>query len=92
MKQVNDCGKRAAARYPDVTYWDYNWRKGGGSARMIEISKTSYIIAESGKIGVESTYCFAKLEKVDGIITEASLSETLTEAAEKLNVKIIPAE
>ena len=61
-------------------------------ARMIEISKTSYIIAESGKIGVESTYCFAKLEKADGIITEASLSETLTEAAEKLNVKIIPAE
>lgn len=61
-------------------------------ARMIEISKTSYVIAESGKIGVESTYCFAKLEKVDGIITEANLSETLTEAAEKLNVKIIPAE
>jgi predicted adenine nucleotide alpha hydrolase (AANH) superfamily ATPase len=22
-----------------MTYWDYNWRKKGGSARMIEISK-----------------------------------------------------
>lgn len=30
---------RAAARYPDLMYWEYNWRKGGGSARMIEISK-----------------------------------------------------
>jgi predicted adenine nucleotide alpha hydrolase (AANH) superfamily ATPase len=39
MQQVNDCGLRAASRYPGLAYWDYNWRKGGGSARMIEISK-----------------------------------------------------
>ena len=39
MEQINDCGKRAATRYPNLTYWEYNWRKGGGSARMIEISK-----------------------------------------------------
>lgn len=39
MKQINGCGERAAARYDGVSYWDYNWRKGGGSARMIEISK-----------------------------------------------------
>jgi epoxyqueuosine reductase len=39
MQQINDCGVRAASRYPDLMYWDYNWRKGGGSARMIEISK-----------------------------------------------------
>ncbi|WP_048992655.1 epoxyqueuosine reductase QueH, partial [Burkholderia cenocepacia] len=39
MQQINDCGKRAAAHYPELMYWDYNWRKGGGSARMIEISK-----------------------------------------------------
>jgi epoxyqueuosine reductase len=39
MEQINDCGVRAAAHYPDMTYWEYNWRKGGGSARMIEISK-----------------------------------------------------
>ena len=25
--------------YDDVIYWDYNWRKAGGSQRMIEISK-----------------------------------------------------
>ncbi len=39
MQQINDCGTRAAAKYPDIVYWDYNWRKKGGSQRMIEISK-----------------------------------------------------
>ncbi|EPL6453088.1 MULTISPECIES: epoxyqueuosine reductase QueH [Providencia] len=39
MQQINDCGKRAVAPYEGMEYWDYNWRKKGGSARMIEISK-----------------------------------------------------
>lgn len=39
MEQINGCGHRAADRYEDVSYWDYNWRKKGGGARMIEISK-----------------------------------------------------
>ena len=39
MEQINGCGERAAARYPGLTYWTFNWRKGGGSARMISVSK-----------------------------------------------------
>ena len=39
MEQINDCGHRAAAKYPGVVYWDYNWRKKGGASRMVEISK-----------------------------------------------------
>jgi len=39
MDQINGCGLRAAARYPGIEYWTYNWRKGGGSQRMLEISK-----------------------------------------------------
>jgi epoxyqueuosine reductase len=39
LQQINDCGHRAAAGYPDMIYWDYNWRKGGGATRMVEISK-----------------------------------------------------
>ncbi|WP_410488568.1 epoxyqueuosine reductase QueH [Acinetobacter sp. 2019-01-05] len=39
MAQINDCGIRAASHYPEIQYWDYNWRKNGGSSRMIEISK-----------------------------------------------------
>ncbi|HLB33435.1 MAG: hypothetical protein A3F67_05860 [Verrucomicrobia bacterium RIFCSPHIGHO2_12_FULL_41_10] len=39
MEQINDSGTRAAARYEGLSYWTFNWRKGGGSERMIEISK-----------------------------------------------------
>lgn len=39
LEQINDCGTRAASHYPDLVYWTYNWRKQGGSARMLEISK-----------------------------------------------------
>ncbi len=39
MNQINDCGVRAAGRYPEMTYWTYNWRKEGGSQRMYEIAK-----------------------------------------------------
>lgn len=39
LDQINDCGVRAAAHYPGLTYWTFNWRKNGGSQRMLEISK-----------------------------------------------------
>lgn len=39
FNQINGCGHRAAEPYEGITYWDYNWRKKGGSARMLEISK-----------------------------------------------------
>ena len=39
MDQINTSGDKAAARYDEITYWDFNWRKQGGSSRMIEISK-----------------------------------------------------
>lgn len=42
MDQINGCGIRAAERYPDLIYWTYNWRKDGGSARMIDISKREH--------------------------------------------------
>jgi predicted adenine nucleotide alpha hydrolase (AANH) superfamily ATPase len=39
MDQINGCGERAAAKYPDLAYWTFNWRKGGGAQRMLDISK-----------------------------------------------------
>ncbi len=39
MEQINECGLKAASAYPDLIYWTYNWRKQGGSSRMIELSK-----------------------------------------------------
>lgn len=39
MEQINDCGLRAASRHEGMEYWTFNWRKKGGSARMLEVSK-----------------------------------------------------
>ncbi len=39
MEQINGCGVRAAARYPGMVYWEFNWRKKGGASRMLDISK-----------------------------------------------------
>ena len=42
MEQINDCGVRAASKYKNITYWQYNWRVDGGSARMYEIAKAEH--------------------------------------------------
>ena len=39
LEQINASGLKAANRYNDLDFWDFNWRKQGGSARMLEISK-----------------------------------------------------
>ncbi|HLA75664.1 MAG TPA: epoxyqueuosine reductase QueH [Gammaproteobacteria bacterium] len=39
MEQINGCGERAAARHEGLSYWTFNWRKGGGSQRTVAISK-----------------------------------------------------
>jgi predicted adenine nucleotide alpha hydrolase (AANH) superfamily ATPase len=39
MNQINESGKRAVLPYEGLTYWDFNWRKGGGADRMVEIAK-----------------------------------------------------
>ncbi len=61
-------------------------------SRIIELSKTSYVMAESRKIGYEGNYRFATVDKVSGIITESKLSDELVTAADKLGVNIITAD
>ncbi|HFC52965.1 MAG TPA: epoxyqueuosine reductase QueH [Gammaproteobacteria bacterium] len=39
LEQVNASGERAASRYPGLTYWTRNWRKGGGQQRGMEIAR-----------------------------------------------------
>ena len=39
MVQINDCGVQAVKPYKNLTYWTYNWRKKGGSKRMVELAK-----------------------------------------------------
>jgi len=38
MDQINASGVRSSAPY-NIPYWDFNWRKKGGSSRMLELSK-----------------------------------------------------
>lgn len=42
MEQVYDCGLRAASHYDNVIFWDFNWRKDGGSARSDKIRKEEH--------------------------------------------------
>ncbi|MDD3375104.1 MAG: epoxyqueuosine reductase QueH [Candidatus Omnitrophica bacterium] len=39
LDQITESGMRIATNYPDISYWDYNWRKDGGSQRMYELAK-----------------------------------------------------
>ncbi|KAA0456374.1 MAG: epoxyqueuosine reductase QueH [Candidatus Thioglobus sp.] len=39
IEQINACGARSAGNYAGINYWDFNWRKQGGSSRMLELSK-----------------------------------------------------
>ncbi len=39
MNQINTSGVKAASKYPNVSYWTYNWRKNGGGERMYQIAK-----------------------------------------------------
>lgn len=38
MEQINVSGVRSSAPY-NIHYWNFNWRKKGGSSRMLELSK-----------------------------------------------------
>ena len=42
MAQINSCGVQAANAIGNVHYWTLNWRKKGGSQRMIELSKQEH--------------------------------------------------
>ena len=37
--QVTRAGVQAASQFSELTYWELNWRKGGGSQRMSDLAK-----------------------------------------------------
>ena len=39
LDQIHAAGRKAVESFPDVVYWDQNWRKGGLSERRIAIIK-----------------------------------------------------
>jgi predicted adenine nucleotide alpha hydrolase (AANH) superfamily ATPase len=55
FNQINGCGHRAASRYDGVSYWDYNWRKGGGQAECLRFPNGN--ISTSKNIAAVSIPC-----------------------------------
>lgn len=47
IRQVDECGRRAAARYAGLIYWDHNWRKLGGADRAAEIAEREQFYRQS---------------------------------------------
>ncbi len=39
LPQINDAGRKAVDLYPEVTFWEQNWRKGGLQLRRGELIK-----------------------------------------------------
>jgi hypothetical protein len=39
LEQVNAAGQAAARKHPEVLFWPHNWRKKGGSQRMVEVAR-----------------------------------------------------
>ena len=58
-------------------------------AKVLEIGKKNFIMAESRKIGVEANFSFATFENVFGLITETKPAPGILSAAEKINLEII---
>jgi epoxyqueuosine reductase len=42
MDQINASGVRASEWFPNMIYWTLNWRKGGGSKRMVDLAKEEH--------------------------------------------------
>ena len=39
LDQINEAGRRASSLYPDTTFWEQNWRKGGLQDRRNQLLK-----------------------------------------------------
>lgn len=55
LSQVNAAGQKAASRHSGLVYWEHNWRKGGGSLLMDQISRQENFYRQ--------TYCGCSFSK-----------------------------
>ena len=67
----------------------YDIEDGISKAKIISMSKTSYVVAESMKLNSEGNYNYATLDELNGLITDEKPSEDIVRAAEEYGVKII---
>lgn len=58
-------------------------------AKILNLSKKNFIVAESAKLGVEGRFSFANFEKISGLITETEPNAEILKSAKNLNIEII---
>ena len=58
-------------------------------AKILDLSKKNFVVAESRKLETEGKFSFATFEKISGLITEVEPKEEILKAAKNLNVEII---
>ncbi|MBR1419899.1 MAG: DeoR/GlpR transcriptional regulator [Selenomonadaceae bacterium] len=62
---------------------------GINKAKIISMSKNSYVVAESSKLNSDGNYNYASLDELSGLITDEKPSEDICHAAEEFGVKLI---
>lgn len=67
LEQVHQCGEKAATAYPNLHYWSFNWRKKGGSQRMVELAKQEHFYQQQYCGCVYSLRDTNKWRKIKGL-------------------------
>ena len=67
----------------------YNIDEGITKAKVIQVSKRAYLVAQSRKFSTDGNYNFAALDSLSGIITDSKPKPEIVQAAENLGVEIV---
>ena len=67
----------------------YNIDEGVTKAKVIEVSKRAYIVAQSKKFSTDGNYNFSALDSISGIITDSKPKSEIIKAADNLGINII---
>ncbi|KAB2333077.1 DeoR/GlpR transcriptional regulator [Cytobacillus depressus] len=68
---------------------DYNLEEAITRKKMIELSKSAFVAADSTKFGKDVTIAIAPLDKIDGIITDSNLNKSFENQFKKTGTNLI---
>ena len=67
----------------------YNIDEGVTKAKLIEMSKRAYIVAQSRKFSTDGNYNFTSLDSISGVITDSKPKIDICKTAEEKGIEII---
>lgn len=82
---IGSCG----VNLPDKSISNFDVEEGHTKKAIIAAAKTIYILMENEKFYYDGTYKFARLENVDGIITQAAPAPALCDTIRKLGITLL---